>query len=228
MIYKIRKKVVYAFNLIRKGEFANIWKAFVRRIKSEEVAYGFKRDLSLEYAKPRSLVKITTRVYEPEDGKFFTERQNDGRINDFDTCYVGITKDGTPCCHLWLIDASQNGKLKRAWGNNFPVISNDELLVENVYTVPKYRGMGIFPTVLDDIVGKSRELGAKYVISFGEASNINMSRSFVYAGFQPYVLRRKKWFLFNKSIKFEEIPEKEMVQFKQYTAAYRAKLVEKD
>tara|TARA_R110002049_G_C9167516_1_gene561587 strand:+ start:4873 stop:5568 length:696 start_codon:yes stop_codon:yes gene_type:complete len=223
MFYKIKKKISFAIGLVGSGDIKNVWQAFVRRIKSEEVAYGFKRDLSEEFAKPRSLVKVSTRAYLPGDEHYFKERKNDGLINQFNTCYVGITKEGTPCCHVWLIDSSQNDKLKRAWGNTFPTINSDELLAENVYTVPKYRGMGIFPAVLDELVEKGIELGGKYIISFGEASNINMSRSFVYAGFQPYILRRKKWILFTKSINFEPISDKELKVFNKYTSAYRAK-----
>lgn len=225
MINKIKAKLLFAIGLIGSGNIKYVWQAFVRRIKSEEVAYGFKRDLEVRYAKPRTLLKISTRVYKQNDGQFFTERKNDGLINEFHTCYVGVTKEGIPCCHLWLIDASQNEKLKKVWGNTFPTLGKHELLVENVYTVPKYRGLGIFPGFLDDIVEKGRALGAKSIISFGEASNINLSRSFVYAGFQPYIVRRKKWFLFRKSISFEQISEEEMRIFNTHTAAYKAKLL---
>lgn len=228
MIYKIKKKIAFAVSMIKDGKIKHVWQAIARRIKSEEVAYGFRRDLEVRFAKPRTLLKISTRVYQEDDGQFFTERKNDGLINDFHTCYVGVTKEGIPCCHLWLIDASQNEKLKRAWGNTFPTLKEDELLVENVYTVPKYRGLGVFPTFLDQIVEKGMALGAKSMISFGESSNINMSRSFVYTGFQPYIVRRKKWFLFCKSISFEQLSEEEMKVFNKYTAAYRAKVLEKD
>lgn len=223
MISKIRKRITYAFKLIQSGEIKDVFQALVRRLKSEEIAYGFKRDLNIKFSKPRSLVKVSIRVYQPDDGQYFTERKNDGLINEFHTCYVGITKEGIACCHVWLIDASQNKKLKKAWGNTFPTLNADELLAENVYTVPKYRGMGIFPTVLDQLVEKGIALGANYIISFGEANNINMSRSFVYAGYQPYILRRKKWFLFNKSITFEEISAEDMDLFNKQTKAYRAK-----
>ncbi|GBF20060.1 hypothetical protein C21_02231 [Arenibacter sp. NBRC 103722] len=223
MIYKIKKKIAFAIRLINEGNLKNVWKAFVRRIKSEEVAYGFKRDLDVRFAKPKTLLKINVRVYQSGDEHFFKDRKNDGLINDFKTCYIGVTGEGIPCSHLWLIDASQNEKLKKAWGNTFPTLGKDELLVENVYTVPKYRGLGVFPTFLDQIVEKGMALGAKSIISFGEASNVNMSRSFTYAGFQPYVVRRKKWFLFCKSVKFEKLTEEEMKAFNKYTAAYRAK-----
>jgi GNAT superfamily N-acetyltransferase len=141
---------------------------------------------------------------------------------------VAVTKEGIPCFHLWLIDASQNEKLKKVWGDIFPRLNPDEFLVENVYTVPKFRGAGIFPAVLHEIAEKSKALGAKYLISFGETSNVNMSRSFAYAGFFPYVLRTKKNFLFNRSIFFKDIPDELMSDYNGYTAAFRAKPKKKE
>ena len=223
MIFKLKKKVAFTISLIHKGNRKEVWDAFLRRINSEEIAYGFKRDLNKKITKPRTLLMINTRVFQQGDEQYFLERKNDGLINEFQTCYVATTKEGIPCFHLWLIDFSQNKILKKIWGNTFPMLSKDEMLIENVYTVPKYRGMGIFPAVLNEIAEKSKILGANYNISFGETSNINMSRSFAYAGFEPYILRRKKWFLFRKSITFEEIPLELMEEYTRYTAAYRAK-----
>ena len=91
MFGKIRKKITYACKLIQSGKIKDVFQALVRRLKSEEIAYGFKRDLNINFAKPRSLVKVSIRVYQPHDGQYFTERKNDGLINEFHTCYVGIT-----------------------------------------------------------------------------------------------------------------------------------------
>src|SRR5690606_12808226 len=118
--------------------------------------------------------------------------------------------------------------LKKVWGDTFPKLKPDEFLVENVYTVPKFRGAGIFPAVLHEIAEKSKALGAKYLISFGETNNVNMSRSFAYAGFFPYVLRTKKNFLFNRTIFFEDIPDELMSDYNGYTAAFRAKPKKKE
>lgn len=223
MISKLKIKLAFAIDLVRNGNGKLVWKAFVRRMGADQLAYGFKRDLSVEYAKPRSLISISIREFQKGDEVYFKERQNDGQINEFHTCYVAVTKEGIPCCHLWLIDASQNGKLKRVWGDIFPRLNPDEFLVENVYTVPKYRGAGIFPAVLHEIAEKSKGLGAKYLLSFAETNNINISRSYVYAGFFPYVLRTKRNFLFKRSIFFNDIPDELMTDFNKHTAAYRAK-----
>ncbi len=203
----IKSKIAFINKLIKVGNFKFIWDAFARRISSEELAMGFKKDLSIEHPEPRSLKKISTRVFNSGDESFFTDNSIDPIIFQFQTCYVAITDDNIPCSRIWLIDPSQNKKLSAIWGNNFPQLNNDEVLLENVYTLPKYRGLGIMPSILHQIAERGKLQGAKYAITFGSAHNTNTSRSFHYAGFQPYVLRKVKWFLFRKSINFQEIPD---------------------
>lgn len=202
----IKSKLTFINKLIKAGKFKLIWAAFIRRINSEALAFGFKKDLSVAHPMPRTLRKISTRVFNSDDEVYFTDNANDRLIFQFQTCYVGVTGDNIPCSRLWLIDASQNPKLKAVWGDNFPTLNEDEVLLENLFTLPKYRGMGIMPSIMHQIANKSKAEGAKYAITFGAVNNTNTSRSYHYAGFQPYILRKVKWFLFRKSISYHEIP----------------------
>ena len=213
----IKRKINFIFKLIKDAKLAFLWNAFLRRLYSEDVAFGFKRELDKEQIKPRVLLPFNTRPCKNSDIDFFLDNENDGLINDFETCYVATTKEGVPCFRLWVIGASQNKKLKDIWGRTFPQLLQDEVLIENVFTVPKFRGMGILPAVLYDVCETCKEHGAKYALTFGLASNNNTSRSYHYAGFYPYVLRKRKWFLFRKSITFEEIPKELMEKYNKLT-----------
>src|SRR5688572_27546135 len=97
---KLKIKLAFAVKLIKNGNVKQVWKAFVRRIAYEQPAFGFKRDLSLEYAKPRSFTSVSIREFQKGDEVYFKERPNDGQINEFRTCYVAVTKEGIPCFHL--------------------------------------------------------------------------------------------------------------------------------
>tara|TARA_R110000868_G_scaffold12514_1_gene59775 strand:+ start:1187 stop:1873 length:687 start_codon:yes stop_codon:yes gene_type:complete len=220
MIFRFKKKIWYSINLIRDGKLKEVWQALTRRLYSEELAFGFKRDLSIKIHKPRSLAKVIIREGTSEDEKYFSEDSNDGRIKNFQTCYVAINYDKIPCFRTWLIDASQNEKLKKAWGNNFPQLKKDEILLEKVFTIPKYRGMGILPIALYEISEKGLKLGAKYAICFGAVMNKNTSCSFCFAGFEPYILRKVRWFLFIKFTSYQEIPVNLLTDYKIYTQRY--------
>ncbi|HLV15619.1 MAG TPA: hypothetical protein VKY41_10590 [Xanthomarina sp.] len=204
------KKIALLPKLIREGRAKYLWTAFLNRVHSKEIAFGFKRDLSVPYKKPRTLKPTTIREFQKEDAVYFVENPNNGLINNFHTCYVGITNENIPCARVWLIDSSQNKTLKATWGDRFPQLRPDEVLLENVFTVPKYRGMGVIPAFLYDVAEKSKELGARYAITFGEIKNINTSRAYNYAGFSPYIVRTVSYFLFIKSINYEEISSEHM------------------
>jgi hypothetical protein len=217
-------KIALLPKLIKEGRAKYLWKAFLNRLYSKEIAFGFKRDLSIPYKKPRTLKPNTIRESIKEDDVYFIDNPNNGLINNFKTCYVGITKEEVPCARVWLIDSSENNKLKAIWGNRFPQLKPDEVLLENVFTVPKFRGMGIIPAFLYDVSEISKDLGATYAITFGEVKNINTTRSYSYAGFSPYIVRTVSYFLFIKSIKYEAVSS-EYLEF--YNKSINRKAVSK-
>lgn len=225
MLKNYKKKLLYSFSLIKEGKLKLVWNALVRRINSEELAFGFKRDLNVKISKPRSLAKISIREAKEEDDHFFLDDSSDGRIKNFHTCYVAEDKNNIPCSRLWLIDSSQNTKLKSAWGNNFPQLKNDEILLEKVFTVPKYRGLGIFPIFLHTVSNKGLKMGANYAIGFGAVLNKNTSCSFRFAGFEPYILRRVRWFMFKKKTSYEVIPDYLLDDYKVYSKRYAPKMI---
>lgn len=185
------------------------------------MAFGFKLDLEHGLKKRRALIPISTRLSQKGDEIYFLDNKTTGLIEKLNTCYVAINKEGIPCFRGWLIDSSQNGKLKQFWGNTFPTLAKDEMLIENVFTNPKFRGLGIFPSVLGQISEIARELGANYTISFGEISNKNTTRSMTYAGFKPYILRTVRWFLFIKWVRFGPIPDNLMQDYEEITRDIR-------
>jgi hypothetical protein len=204
-------------SLIHQGDYHFFWHIFKKKIYSTEMAFGFKLDLEQEIKKRRALVPISIRVSRPEDDIYFLDNKTTGLIEKLETCYVATTKDGTPCFRGWLIDASQNKKLRQFWGDTFPALKHDEMLIENVFTNPKFRGLGIFPAALGQISEKAKNFDARYTISFGEIGNKNTTRSMAYAGFKPYILRKVDWLLFKKRVTFLPIPDNLLKEYYEIT-----------
>ncbi|CAH8282103.1 hypothetical protein EV196_11072 [Mariniflexile fucanivorans] len=209
IINDVIKKIVFIENSLKKGDYLFVWNGIKKRIKSENIAFGLKRDLSEETIPPRSLISLSIRPYQISDGKYFLlDKNNYGLIEkNISTCYVAITNDGEPCFRQWLIDSSQNPKIYKFWGDSFPMLKNDEALLENAYTIPKNRGFGIMATATHLISEKGKEQGVKHIITFVDKKNVSALRSIVYSGYKPYTLRKEKWFLFIKKVSFEEIPD---------------------
>ncbi|MFD2790564.1 hypothetical protein [Arenibacter sp. H213] len=200
-------------SLIAQGDYKFFWNIFVKKIYSVENALGFRLDLEHGLKARKALIPISIRESIESDNSNFLDNRTTGLIERLNTCYVAVNKDDVPCFRCWLIDSSQNQKLKSYWGYTFPTLSKDEMLIENVFTNPKFRGLGIFPAVLYQISDLGKKLGAKHTISFGEISNKNTTRSMAYAGFKPYTYRQVKWFLFRKRVTFSDIPDYLMKEY---------------
>lgn len=210
--------ISFYFNQIYKGETKSVFKAIMDKIYSENLAFGFKYNLLENSSKPRVLIKTIIREFKNGDMHHFKmDKENNELIKQLPTCYVAVTKKGDPCFRIWYIDHKQNKKIKEFWGDTFPQLKKDEVLLESAFTVSKYRGMGLHPAIMIDILEKRKKKGIKYAFAFASIKNVNSIRSFYYASFHPYTLRREKWFLFKKSIIFEEIPNDLKVYHKKIT-----------
>ncbi len=206
-------RLKFYLNEFKKGKIKPFLKGLLKQIRHEKISLGFKLDLNKEQSIPKTLIKIDFRISQEGDEEFFnTYNPNNGLFNQLQTCYVATTKEGNLCFRCWLIDYSQNKKIKSFWKNTYPHLNEDEVLLENAITTPKFRGMGIHPNAMYQIAKKGKIFGAKFALSFVNLSNINSLKSFHYASFQPYNLRREKWLFFRKTVTFEEIPN-EIIEY---------------
>jgi GNAT superfamily N-acetyltransferase len=214
------KKLSFIWNLIKKGEFGFLWQGISKRISSEKKAFGLKRDLKTTINPVRTFKKVDVVLATPEHHQhFWMDNFNNGIVErDIPSCYVALTEDNEPCFRQWLIAAKYNDAIIDFWGHSYPYLKEDESLIENAFTIPKYRGFGIMPYVMDKVAQKAREYGARYVICFTPAENKNSLRANHYAGFRPYILRTEKWFLFRKKIEFSEIPAELMEEYNTLTS----------
>ncbi len=212
---EVLKKIIFIKKLLKDDQYLFIWNGIKKRIKSKNIAFGLKRDLSQEWTPPKSLINLSIRPYQLDDSEYFLlDKNNHGLIDqNINTCYVATNKVGDPCFRQWLMASIENPKIYNFWRNSFPVLKNDEALLESAYTIPKYRGFGVMPTATNLISEKGKEQGINHIITFVSKKNINALRSVFYAGYQPYVLRTENWFLFHKKVSFDTIPDELMEVF---------------
>lgn len=218
----ILSRVSFVIDQVKRGEIKSVLKGISSKIYSEHLSFGFKRDLNKECKIPRSLLKINIRPFKEEDADHFKmDTTNIELIKQIPTCYVAATKEDIPCIRLWLIDSSQNNKIMDFWGNTYPQLKDDEVLLESAFTIPKRRGLGLHSVIMFQIAEKSKEFGANYAISFTPIDNINSLRSFNYASFHPYIIRKEKCILFNKTVTYHEISEELMNHYIKSTSRKR-------
>ncbi len=204
--------VIRIFDLIKKGELKFVINGIAKRIISKNEVFGLRRDLNLVFQNPDPLIEIAIRAFRDEDQKYFKEDlQNDGLIEkEIPYCYVATNSKDIPCFRQWFIGPNQNSKIKEFWGKAFPVLKEDEALLESAFTRPTFRGKRIMPAAMARIAEKGHDLGVRWVITFVGIDNIASLKGCQRAGFDPYILRKEKWFMFKKTITFENIPKELM------------------
>jgi hypothetical protein len=214
---KLRKLAL----LVRSGELVLLLRLIARRLYSESVSLGLRREVSEPLEAPRPRMALTIRPLEPDDVPLFTVSiPNLDRTNVMDRvnarlliesgirqCYVAVTPDGHPCYMQCLIESSQNGKLRRLYGNLVPPLQQDEGLLEAAFSLEKYRGRGLMLQVIPELLARARQLGLRRLILFASVNNLPMLRACRWAGFVPYTERRQSHRLFHRRVTFRPLPD---------------------
>ena len=202
--YKI-KSIIY---FISKGEWHFILNGIRKRINSEVICMGFKRNLKYDFQIMKAKIDIKTRLFKKSDDIYFKkDNHNYGLVQeDIKDCYVATDVNEMPCFRIWIMNSTENDKIKRFFTGNFPILNKNEALVEAAFTIPKYRGNRILPAVITDIL-ENNNIIANYLLAFIDIKNVASLKSYKRSGFYPYTLRREKWFLFTKRVYFTDIPK---------------------
>jgi RimJ/RimL family protein N-acetyltransferase len=191
------------------------------RIYSETYSLGLQRDLTMPLDLPQAEFPLTIRPLRESDiPKIFDfKRPGLSKHDEIDlvtrlehhyanipTCYVAVASDDTPVFMEWLMGHAENKKIQAHFNEIFPVLSPDELLLENAYTVREFRGKGVMAAAAAGISELGKKVGAKLVLTFIEQNNIASLKASKRAGFFPYTMRHEKWFLFHRTLTFSELP----------------------
>jgi GNAT superfamily N-acetyltransferase len=104
----------------------------------------------------------------------------------FDGCFVAITASGEGCHLGWLLTFRHNGLIRTEYPAGTDLLGEDEALVENILTLPRYRGQGIMLSVLQQMEDLARAQGLRRMIAYVETSNIPSLKGFERAGYKPF------------------------------------------
>ncbi|PCI11376.1 MAG: GNAT family N-acetyltransferase [Flavobacteriaceae bacterium] len=203
------KRISTIIHLLLKGEFKFIFKGIRKRLYSEINSFGLKRDLNINFKSPKALIDITIRCSKTTDDSHFEQEYSNSGLTEENilNCYVAVNKKESPCYRQWLMGSSQNSKIQSFFNNLFPVLKEDEALLEGAFTLPEFRGKRIMPAAMSIISEKGNGIGARYIITFVNINNIPSLKGCKRSGFSPYILRKEKWFFFKRNITYLTIPD---------------------
>ena len=207
--------------MLAKGEASLLAREFKRRLYSNERSLCLRRDLDIPFESPAAKLSIQIRPLREEDVGELLDEYDEGTPGEavkeraqrklflqekVPTCYVAVTEDDSPTYMQWLMAASENDRIQAYFRGGFPVLKEDEGLLEFAFSLEKYRGMRIMPHAMAEIAKKGRDFGARYIITFVPEENIPSLKGCKRAGFFPYMERVAKWRCFRRRYEFKMLP----------------------
>jgi len=218
-----------AYTLLRNGHFSFFYDEVKKRLYSTSFSYGLQRDLNKPFEAPLAKIKITIRPFNDEDTEKLLEESTmvnprilasqraiiDAKIP---TCYVAVTTFDKPCYMQWLIGYKENEKIRSHFQDIFPPLKPQEALLEGAYGNPEFRGLRIMPAAMAQIAEKASLIGARWVNTFVDVTNVASLKGCRRSGFDPYILRKDRWLLFHRTVSFHPLPEKLLDSYNLYTA----------
>lgn len=98
-------------------------------------------------------------------------------------------RNNAPCYVQWLFSAGDNEFIKKLGG--FPPLAAGEALLENAYTPPGYRGLGVMAAAMARIAERASDFDARTVLTFVGTDNIASLKGCQRAGFYPHLVHHR-------------------------------------
>lgn len=210
-----------ARSVLSPAMLAQTRQRLAHRMRSDSIAYGFRRDLAMASPPPRAKIELTLRPIREADAAELLaageasltpaeawERISRRRLLDagFGRCYVAANPKGVPCYMQWLFLPGDNDRVAAYFHGAFPRLAADEALLEGAYTPPAFRGYGVMPASMFLLAAEGARHGARRVVTFVAADNVASMKGCVRAGFPPYVMRKDSWRLLRRHTAFVPLP----------------------
>lgn len=208
--------------LLKSGEWEDLFQAGREHLRSESKAFGLRRDITVPFPAPDAMLPITVRPIRESDVETLLEAGADEMSGEaqrerlirlrmieakLPTCYVAVTEDDEPTYMQWLIGPEDNDKIQEIFGDRFPRLQPDEMLLEGAFTLEKWRGKKIMAAAMARVAERAADHGARWVITFVGADNIPSLKGCKRAGFEPYVERTGTWRLFRYRSEFAPLTD---------------------
>lgn len=188
------------FMKLRQKISGRVWQGFYSRFHG----YGTRRDLYAPLVAPKAAIPLSVRplvhadldLLFPDDARLSpSERQQIEWRRHFSRKvprggFVAVDgRTGRPCFVQWLLSSADNMFL--APYKCFPVLQEDEALVEQSYTVPSHRGLGVMSAATAMISDRAAEFGARHVLAFVGEEGAASLKALRNAGFEPHLRHRR-------------------------------------
>jgi GNAT superfamily N-acetyltransferase len=102
-----------------------------------------------------------------------------------ETLYVAWS-GGVPVYTQWLVKPADAQRIPRG---RYPVLVENEMLLEGAYTFERFRGLGVMAVGMGQLVRIAKESGAAALITYVDFDNVPSLRGCANVGFVPDIER---------------------------------------
>jgi GNAT superfamily N-acetyltransferase len=213
-----------ALSLIRQGRATYFLNAARRRLYSDDLVIGLRRDLTVPLETPKAKIPVTIRpllgaadhaalkaaIATSSAGANAHEAMElSDRLRmleaGIETCYAAVDEHDNLCYVQWLVKSDANAFLHEYYHGAVPELESDETLLEGAYSFAEFRGLGIMACAMAQIAERASDSGGRWVITFVGEDNVPSLKGCKRAGFDPFIMRRRSWRLFRRKYIFEPL-----------------------
>lgn len=101
----------------------------------------------------------------------------------FKNCYA-LKVNGTIACLQWLVYPSENEIIERRFKRRFATLKPKQVMVENSFTFPRYRGLGLMNVICTELLQIAQAQGYVGAICYVIKENINALNQLTQTGFK--------------------------------------------
>jgi len=200
-----------------------MWRSARQRLYSRKVSIGVRRDLSVASTVRPAKIPLFVRQLRPDDDLSLIDalpglahRNTDDRAAQRWFLNAGLPapwvaideRDGRVCFMTWVLAARDNARIRDLWGELFPELQPDEVLIEGIYSAESHRGLGVMPAATDQILERAvADMGVRYAIGIIDEENGASLKGAANTRFDPFVTREERWFLLRRRVRFLPLDE---------------------
>ncbi len=102
----------------------------------------------------------------------------------FINCYAAKTKTNEIEYIQWLIYPDENHVIEKHYSRIFSPLGKEQVMLENAFTFPKFRGIGLLPNVTSMLLNIAKEAGYKSAVTYIRKDRIAALNEFMKMGFK--------------------------------------------
>jgi len=118
----------------------------------------------------------------------------------FKNCYLAITEKGDLAAMQWLVYPDENELIKKEFQDRFYPLKKNQLMLQNFFTFPRFRGLGYMPAMVVDLMKMAKEDGYRNVIGYVRKDRVGTINEMINIGFKLRKLIRE-YKIFGKTSK---------------------------